>query len=93
LDEKTKTVLLRCARVYISTKNWEKAATEYETLYRDFPDDPLIVEPLAKANYEKGNKMLAKDLYEKAMRIYGAKGDQAKAERIKADIARLFPAP
>ena len=92
MDEKLKSVLLRCTRVYISTKNWDRAVTEYDTLYRDFPDDPLIIEPLAKANYEKGNKMIAKDLYEKVMRIYGEKGDMLKAERIKADIARMFPA-
>jgi hypothetical protein len=90
VDDKLKSVMLRCARVYISTKNWEKAVTEYELLYREFPEDPLIIEPLARANFEKGNKLLAKDLYEKVMRIYGAKGDQVKAERIKADILRLF---
>ncbi len=92
MDEKTKSVLLRCARVYISTKNWEKAVHEYEPLYREFPEDPFIIEPFAKANYEIGNRLLAKDLYEKVMRIYGAKGDQVKAERVKADIAKMFPA-
>jgi hypothetical protein len=90
LDDKTKGVLLRCARIYTSTKNWDRAVAEYEPLYREFPEDPLIIEPLAKANFEKGNKLLAKDLYEKAMRIYGAQGDQLKAERVKADIIRLF---
>lgn len=91
MDEKTKGVLLRCARVYISTKNWEKAVREYEPLYREFPEDPLIIEPFGKANFELGNKLLAKDLYEKVMRIYGSRGEQLKAERIKADIARMFP--
>lgn len=84
-------MLLRCARVYISTKNWEKAVREYEPLYREFSDDPFIIEPLAKANFELGNKMLAKDLYEKVMRIYGEKGETVKAERVKADILRMFP--
>ena len=91
MDDKTKGVLLRCARVYISTKNWEKAVHEYEPLYREFPEDPLILEPFARANYELGNKLLAKDLYEKVMRIYNDKGDALKAERIKTDIARMFP--
>jgi len=91
VDEKLKSVLLKCARIYISTKNWDRAVAEYEPLYNEFPDDPLIIEPFAKANYEKGNKLLAKDLYEKAMRIYGEKGDMVKVERLKADIARLFP--
>lgn len=91
MDEKLKSVLLKCARIYISTKNWDRAVAEYEPLYNEFPDDPLIIEPFAKANYEKGNKLLAKDLYEKAMRIYGEKGDMVKVERLKADIARLFP--
>lgn len=93
MDDKTKGVLLRCARVYISTKNWSRAVAEYEPLYREFPDDPLIIEPFAKANFELGNKLLAKDLYEKVMRIYGEKGEQVKAERVKADILRMFPSP
>lgn len=83
-------MLLRCARVYISTKNWERAVREYEPLYREFPDDPFILEPFAKANYELGNKLLAKDLYEKVMNIYTAKGDQVKAARVKADIDKMF---
>jgi tetratricopeptide (TPR) repeat protein len=91
VDDKLKSVLLRCARVYISTKNWDRAVTEYDTLYREFPEDPLIIEPLAKANFEKGNKLLAKDLYEKVMRLYDEKGDQIKAERVKADIRKMFP--
>jgi tetratricopeptide (TPR) repeat protein len=91
LDDKTKSVLLRCARVYISTKSWDKALSEYRVLYADFPDDPLIVEPLARANYETGNKFAAKELYEKALRIYADKGDAVKADRIKMDIAKMFP--
>ncbi|MBN1114997.1 MAG: hypothetical protein JXA66_06615 [Oligoflexia bacterium] len=90
MDEKTKGVLLRCARVYISTKNWEKAVREYEPLYREFPEDPLIIEPFAKANFELGNKLLSKDLYEKVMRIYNDKGDPVKSARVKADIDRMF---
>lgn len=91
MDDKTKSVLLRCARVYISTKNWEKALAEYKVLYADFPDDPFIAEPYAKANYETGNKFAAKELYEKVLRIYADKGDTVKAERIRLDIAKMFP--
>jgi tetratricopeptide (TPR) repeat protein len=90
VDEKTKSILLKCARVYISTKNWPKAVAEYEPIYSDFPDDPYVAEPLAKAYYETGNRVKAKELYEKALVLQIAKGDAAKAERIKADIERMF---
>ena len=60
-------------------------------LFTEFPDDPLIIEPFARANFELGNKTLAKELYEKIMSIYGEKGDQIKVDRVKADIARMFP--
>lgn len=93
MDDKTKSILLRCAKVYISTKNWPRAMAEYEPLYMEFSGDPLIIEPFARANFELGNKILAKDLYEKIMSIYGEKGDQIKVERVKADIARMFPPP
>ena len=91
MDDKTKSVLLRCARVYISTKSWEKALAEYKVLYADFPDDPFIVEPLAKSYYETGNKFASKELYEKVLKIYTDKGDTVKADRIKMDIGKMFP--
>ncbi len=84
-------MLLKCARVYISIKSWDKALAEYKVLYADFPDDPYIAEPLAKSYYETGNKFAAKELYEKVMKIYAGKGDTVKAERIRLDIAKMFP--
>lgn len=93
MNDKTKLVLIRCARVYLSTKNWDKAVAEYETLHADFPDDPYIIEPLAKAYYEKGDKYKARSLYEKVVAIFASKGDEIKVLRIKMDIAKMFPEP
>ncbi|MBN2755099.1 MAG: tetratricopeptide repeat protein [Candidatus Goldbacteria bacterium] len=91
MNEKTKLVLIRCARVYLATKNWDKAVSEYEVLYADFPDDPYIIEPLAKAYYEKGDRFKSKNLYEKVVAIFASKGDEIKVLRIKTDIAKMFP--
>ncbi|MCE5300599.1 MAG: tetratricopeptide repeat protein [Spirochaetia bacterium] len=91
MDDKTKAVLLRCARVYISTKNWQKALVEYRSLYADFPDDPLITEPLARCYLETGNLFKAREMYDRVAAEYTAKGDTIKADRVKADIAKYFP--
>lgn len=56
MDEKTKFILIICARVYFTTKNWEKAIKEYNSLMAEFQDDPNIIEPLAKSYYEAGVK-------------------------------------
>jgi tetratricopeptide (TPR) repeat protein len=90
MDDKTKLVAMRCARVYFSTKAWKKAIGEYEILYRDFPDDPFVVEPLAKCYYEDGQMYRAKDLYEKVRELYAKKGDTAKTERLQNDINKMF---
>ncbi len=91
MDDKTKLVLVRCARVYTSTKNWVKAISEYENLRKEFPEDPYIVEPLAKSYYEIGDKMKAKELYEHVKQIYINKGEEQKAERVKRDMDLMFP--
>jgi tetratricopeptide (TPR) repeat protein len=90
VDDKTKLVAMRCARVYYSTKAWKKAIAEYEMLYQNFPDDPFVVEPLAKCYYEDGQKDRAKDLYEKVKVLYEKKGDAIKTARLAADIAKMF---
>jgi len=90
MNDKTKLVLIRCARVYLTTKNWDKAISEYETLYADFQDDPYIIEPLAKAYFEKGDRFKSKNLYEKVVAIFASKGDEIKVLRVKADIAKMF---
>jgi DNA-binding SARP family transcriptional activator len=90
LDEKTKLILVRCARVYFTTKNWEKAIKEYSSLMTEFPDDPNIIEPLAKSYYEAGNKEKAKELYEKVKSIYESKAELEKAQRVQKDIERYF---
>ena len=85
-----KLVAVRCARVYVSTKNWAKAITEYELLKENFPDDPNILEQLGKCYMSTGDIRRAKNLYERAAAIYLEKGEAVKAERVKKDIERYF---
>lgn len=93
MDDKTKLVAMRCARVYFSTKAWKKAIAEYEILFQNFPDDPFVVEPLAKCYYEDGQMYRAKDLYEKVKVLYEKKGDAVKTARLATDIAKMFGGP
>jgi len=58
---------------------------------KEFPEDPYIVEPLAKAYFELGDKAKSKSLYEIVVQIYERKGDAVKVERIKHDMAMMFP--
>ena len=90
MDDKTKFVLLKCARVYVSTRNWPKVLAEYGALFNEFPEDPFIVEPFARANYETGEKYKAKMLYEKLKSIYESKGEAEKAARVQHDIVKMF---
>lgn len=90
MDEKTKFILIICARVYFTTKNWEKAIKEYNSLMAEFQDDPNIIEPIAKSYYEAGGKEKSKELYEKVREIYKTKGELEKAQRVQKDIERYF---
>jgi len=84
MDEKTKGILLKCARTYFMLKNWAKAATEYEGLAAEFPNDPFILEPLAIAQMNLGQPDKAHQLAQRAIDAFNAKGQPDKAEKVAA---------
>jgi tetratricopeptide (TPR) repeat protein len=84
MDEKTKAILLKCARTYFTLKNWPKASAEYESLLVEFPNDPFILEPLAIAHMNLGDVDKAHALAQRAMDAFKAKGQPEKAEKVAA---------
>jgi tetratricopeptide (TPR) repeat protein len=93
LDEREKGILLRCARIYVITKNWPKAISEYEPIVKNFPDDPNVQEQVGLCY--KGNNEKAKALmhFKEALRLELALGRAEKAERLKLKITECEAMP
>jgi hypothetical protein len=87
MDEKTKGILLRCARTYVMLKNWPKALAEYEGLEAEFPDDPFVLEPLALIHQNLGHAPTALVYARKAMAVFNATGHPEKAEKLAQHFA------
>ena len=90
MDEKSKGVLLRCARSYFSVKAWDKAIREYEGLVRDFPDDPFILEPLSISYLKVGRNQDAKNFLVRAIHAYNAKGHPEKADKLRPHFDEIL---
>lgn len=93
MDEREKGILLRCARIYVITKNWPKAISEYEPIVRNFPDDPNVQEQMGLCY--KGHKDKAKALFhfQAALKLEIALGREEKAERLRLKIAEVEAMP
>lgn len=93
MDEREKGILLRCARIYVITKNWPKAISEYEPIVKNFPDDPNVQEQVGICF--KGNKEKAKALFhfKEAIRLEEALGRTEKVERLKLKLAEVEAMP
>jgi hypothetical protein len=83
MDEKTKGILLRCARTYVMLKNWPKALVEYENLEAAFPNDPFILEPLALIHQSLGRQAAALVFARRAIASFKASGHADKAEKLE----------
>jgi len=89
MDERTKSILLKCARTYFMVKNWEKALNEYRNLVREFPDDPFIVEPLSMCLKHMGRLKEAQEQLTQVVSLYERRGHPEKAEKIKVHLQEL----
>jgi tetratricopeptide (TPR) repeat protein len=88
MDERTKGILIRCARSYFTVKAWDKAIREYENLVEEFPDDPFILEPLSICFKNMGKFDKAKDYLARAIHAYSAKGHPEKRRKAQAAPGR-----
>lgn len=92
MDERTKGILLRCARSYFTLKAWDKAIREYENLVGEFPEDPFILEPLSICYKNQGQLDKARDYLAKAIFAYTAKGHPEKGEKLKPHLDEVLKA-
>ena len=89
MDEKSKGILLRCARIYFHTKNWPKAISEYENIAASFPDDPHLQEQLSLCYHGNGEKAKAHIHLDRALKLEEAAGRVDKFERLKLKIIEM----
>jgi Flp pilus assembly protein TadD len=82
MDEKTKGILLKCARTYFTLKNWSKARREYEPLAAANPDDPFVLEPLALIYQHQGETDLARAMALRTIQAFKAQGHPERAEKV-----------
>ncbi len=89
MDEKSKGILLRCARIYFHTKNWPKALAEYANIAKECPEDPHLLEQMALCQANMNDKPGAKIKLTRAAEIEEAQGHAEKSQRLREKIAQL----
>jgi tetratricopeptide (TPR) repeat protein len=86
MDDKEKSILIKCARTYVSIKKWDKAIEEYEKLRFEAPDDPNIIEQLAICYFNTGKIPSYRLMINKAIDIYISKENFEKARLLKEKL-------
>ena len=85
-DLKTKGILLRCARTYFHTRNWDRAQREYESINEKFPGDPLVLEQLGLVLMKKEMTYEGMRILKKAVEMHEQRGNPEKALQINEII-------
>lgn len=91
-NQAIKTALLQVARLNDMSQDWKRASEQYQKLSEDYPEDPFILEALARVQKKMGWNERWSSTMLKAKQAYQKLGMLRKVEIIESKLSPGAPA-